>query len=127
MIDPLQPDFANTPASPRRRAFEYTPRAKSVAPAVTLVTPYFNTGLLPHDTATSVLRQSFQQWEWLIVDDGSTEADALSVLGEYEHRDPRIRILRHSENRGLSAARNTGFREAHAPYVVLLDSDDLLE
>ena len=73
------------------------------------------------------MQQSFQRWEWLIINDGSTDPEALSSLEDYRRKDPRIRVIDHPANRGLSAARNTGFREARASYIVQLDSDDLLE
>src|SRR5262249_7832039 len=96
-------------------------------PCVTIVTPFYNTGVIFHETARSVLRQSLQQWEWLIINDGSTDPEALAILAGYRQRDPRIRVIDHSSNQGLSAARNTGFHSARTPYVVQLDSDDLLE
>src|SRR3989338_5398653 len=119
MIDPTNPDFINTPVSPQRPYFNYAPTDLSAPRYVTIVTPFFNTGPIFHDTARSVLHQSFQQWEWLIINDGSTDPEALVILDDYRHKDPRIRIIDHPENRGLSAAR--------ASYVVQLDSDDLLE
>jgi glycosyltransferase involved in cell wall biosynthesis len=127
MIDPAQPDYSNTPASPRRAPRPYAPADPAAPPALTIVTPYFNTGSVFEETARSVQRQSLQQWEWLIVNDGSTDPQALAQLERYRASDPRVRVVDHDHNRGLSAARNTGFREAHAPYVALLDSDDLLE
>jgi len=127
VIDPSNPDFSNTPASSRRPDFLYAPADVGAPPAVTIVTPFFNTGPVFHETAQSVFRQSFQQWEWVIVNDGSTDAGALAILDSYRHRDARIRVVDHPMNRGLSAARNTGFREARTEYVVQLDSDDLIE
>ena len=127
MIDPLHPDYMSTPASPQRPKFAYAPTHLDVPPCVTLVTPFYNTGPLFHDTAHSVLQQSLQQWQWLIINDGSTQPEALAVLDAYRQRDPRIKVVDHATNQGLSAARNTGFRQAQTAYVVQLDSDDLLE
>jgi glycosyltransferase involved in cell wall biosynthesis len=127
MIDPRQPDFSNTPASPQRPPFDYAPADPGALPGVTIVTPFFNTGSVFHETARCVFQQSFQQWEWLIVDDASTDAEARTVLASYEDVDPRVRVLHHEANRGPGAARNTGFAQARAPYVVQLDSDDLIE
>ena len=127
MIDPRAPDFTNTPASPRRPRFGYALTDIDAPPEVTIVTPFYNTGPVFHETASSVLQQSFQQWEWLIINDGSTDAEALLVLEAYRDKDPRIRVIDHSANRGLSASRNTGFGAARSTYVVQLDSDDLLE
>ena len=52
---------------------------------------------------------------------------SLAMLDGYRTRDVRIRVIDHPENSGLSAARNTGWRAARSEYIVLLDSDDLLE
>ncbi|MGE0825146.1 MAG: glycosyltransferase [Candidatus Binatia bacterium] len=127
MIDPARPDFSNTPVSPQRPQFVYAPVESACSPAVTIVTPFYNTGTIFHETARSVLQQSLQQWEWLIINDGSTDPEALALLAQYRQRDPRIRVIDQPENKGLSAARNTGFASARTPYVVQLDSDDLLE
>ena len=96
------------------------PQADPAAPpAVTIVTPFYNTGAIFHETARSVFRQSFQQWEWLIVNDGSTRPEALAILDEYRHLDdPRIRVIDLPTNQGPSAARNRAFREARASYIV---------
>lgn len=126
MIDPRKPDFACTPCSDRRPGFGYAPGVGAAA-AATIVTPFFNTGEVFHETAASVLGQSLQSFEWVIVDDGTTDAAALAVLNQYEGIDPRVRIIRHGENRGLSAARNTGFAAARSGFVFMLDSDDLIE
>jgi len=72
-MDPLAPDFANTPVSPERPRFHYIPRDKpeSMVPVVSIITPYYNTGEVFLETARSLWQQSLQQWEWLIVNDGS--------------------------------------------------------
>ena len=127
MIDPARPDYSNTPASMQRPFFGYGPADPAAPPCASIVTPFYNTGPVFHETAHSVLRQSLQQWEWLIVNDASTDPEALSVLGNYRHCDRRIRVIDLDKNQGPSAARNAGFRETRASYVALLDSDNLLE
>ncbi|MBP1691229.1 MAG: glycosyl transferase group 1 [Bacteroidetes bacterium] len=127
MIDPRKPDFKNSPASPLRPAFMYQALHPATPPCVSLVTPLFNTGEEFHETARSVFGQSMQQWEWIIVNDGSTDSRTLDMLQGYRTMDPRIRVLDHDVNRGLSASRNTGFRAARTEFVALLDSDDLIE
>jgi glycosyltransferase involved in cell wall biosynthesis/glycogen synthase len=127
MIDPQSPDFENTPVSQKRPSYPYSLQPGQEQPVVSIVTPYYNTGEVFHQTAQSVLNQSLQQFEWLIVNDGSTDPVALRILEEYRHKDERIRVMDHPQNLGLSAARNTGVREARADYILFLDSDDLLE
>jgi len=97
----------------------------SAHPAVSIVTPYFNMAEFIGETAESVFRQTFRDFEWLIVDDGSTEPGTGKVLDELAGRDSRIRVL-YQANAGPGAARNHGFREARSDYVAQLDADDLL-
>ena len=127
MIDPANPDYANTPAASTRPKFLYTPGEPSSEPAVSIITPYYNTGAIFEETARSVFRQSMQQWEWIIVNDCSTNPEALSIIDSYRDRDPRIRVIDHEVNQGPSAGRNTAYQAARAPYVVQLDTDNLLE
>jgi glycosyltransferase involved in cell wall biosynthesis len=128
LIDPSRPDFTDTPASERRAEFGYRPARADAAPCLTLITPCFDADpALFEQTAASVFRQSLQQWEWVVVDDGSTRADTLAYLAELRERDPRIRVVVHERNRGLPAARNTAVAEARTPFVLQLDTDDLLE
>lgn len=97
------------------------------APLATITTAFYNPGEVFRDTARCVFGQSLQAWEWIIVNDGSTDPASLAILDEFRTIDPRVRVVDHPKNMGLSAARNTGFREARTPYVYQLDSDDLIE
>lgn len=133
MIDPQRPNYASTPAAPDRPVFGYRApavRGPGEAPAVSIVTPYYNTGPVSRETMACVLGQSLQDFEWIIVNDGSTNPEALAVLDEFRAlaaRDPRVRVIDHRVNHGLPAARNTGIRAARGEYVFFLDSDDLIE
>jgi len=126
MFDPDRPDFRVTPVAPERPVTGYFPAGAISEPVVSIVTPYFDTGDIFFETVTSVLRQTFQAWEWIVVDDGSQDQRAREVLEIAAGRDPRIRLLRQS-NSGPAAARNAGVARARGKYVCLLDSDDLLE
>ncbi len=127
MIDPIAPDFTNTPVSRNRPAFNYRLVNPAAEAQLTLITPFYNTGEVFYETAQAILGQSFQQWEWLIINDGTSEPESLRILAEYRQGDPRIRVIDHAHNQGLSAARNSGFRAAQTDYVLQIDSDDLLE
>lgn len=90
-------------------------------PTVSVITPVYNRAHTIHAAVASVLTQNFQDYEFLIVDDGSTDnlnASLASIV------DPRVRLISHTENRGAAAARNTGVMEAKGQYVAFLDSDD---
>lgn len=91
---------------------------------VSAVVPFFNMGAYLRGTVESILASDYPQVEVVVVNDGSTEADSLAVLESVlaEHPD-RVRVV-HQANQGLAASRNTGVREAHGQYVVLVDADD---
>lgn len=97
-------------------------------PAASIVTAFYNTGGVFEQTAACVFAQTLVNWEWLIVNDGSTDPEALAVLDRYRrHPDPRVRVVDMERNSGPSAARNRGFSLARAECVYQLDSDDLIE
>ncbi len=127
MIDPSRPAYSSTPVSRHRPRFHYVPAVAGTDPCVSIVTPFFNTSSMFHETAASVFGQSLQQWEWIIVNDASTDAASRALLDDYRSRDVRITVIDLPVNRGPSAARNTGVRAARTPFVAFLDSDDLLE
>jgi teichuronic acid biosynthesis glycosyltransferase TuaG len=91
--------------------------------AVSIITPAWNAG--PHigETIASVRAQTFSDWEWLIVDDGSTD-DTAAIVREYAALDARIILLRQG-NAGPSAARNLAMRRAAGQWFAFLDSDDV--
>jgi len=88
---------------------------------VSVVIPCYNSGTTLQETLDSVERQTYQNLEVIVVDDGSDDATKalLSALGD------RV-ILISQENKGLSAARNTGIRNSSGDYVLPLDADDYL-
>lgn len=126
MIDIENPDFKNLPSSDARSRFPYQPADVPSQPVVSVITPYYNTDEVFLETARSLFNQSFQEWEWVIVNDGSTEPSSLARLTAVGTSDPRVKFI-NQRNRGPSAARNTAFRESAGRYICLLDSDDLLE
>lgn len=74
----------------------------------------------------SVLKQTFQDWELFVIDDGSSDG-TLSIARSYAQSDKRIRVLQHSNcgTHGMSATRNLGLHEAAGEYVAFLDADDV--
>jgi len=90
-----------------------------------IIIPVFNVEKYLGACLDSVFRQSFQDWEAVCVNDGSTDGSA-AILEEYANKDKRLKIIT-QPNGGLSAARNTGMKEAKGDYVLFLDSDDWLE
>jgi glycosyltransferase involved in cell wall biosynthesis len=88
---------------------------------VSVIMPVYNVERYLAQSIDSVLAQTFQDFELIIVDDGATDGSA-SIYSAYD--DPRIRIIR-QKNRGLAGARNTGIRSAKGAFIGLLDSDDI--
>ncbi len=90
---------------------------------VSVVVPTYNRAHCLPRTIDSVLQQTHRDLELIVVDDGSSDGTEPLVARLYG-RDPRVRYVR-QENRGVSAARNHGFRLVSGSYVALLDSDDV--
>ena len=126
MINQMSPDYSDSPD--RRGNLRHYRRAFSIPDHVDLsvITPYYNTGELFGETVASIQAQSLQNWEWLIVDDGSTEPESVKHLSAFAAMDERIKVIRQT-NAGPSAARNRAFACSIGRYVALLDSDDMVE
>ena len=86
--------------------------------------PSYNTGRYIGDSIKSVLAQTYENWELIIVDDCSTD-DTEAVLAQFD--DPRIRFLKNEKNSGAAVSRNKALREAKGRWIAFLDSDDLWE
>ena len=90
---------------------------------VSIVIPCYNDKEYIEESVNSALNQSYQHFEIIIVDDGSDEKTK-KVLSNLHHQ--KIKLIT-QVNKGLSAARNTGFKEAKSDYVLTIDSDDTVE
>lgn len=97
-------------------------RDKTNSPAVSVIIPAYNYARFLPQAIESVITQTLRDFELIIVDDGSTD-DTAAVARKYLS-DLRVRYIC-QENRGLSAARNTGIRQARGEYIALLDADDV--
>jgi hypothetical protein len=98
-------------------------RTRDGRPAVSVIVPCYNGGQFLDQLTACLARQTFRNFETIVIDDGSTDSATQAKLASLG---PDIRVV-HQENRGLSAARNTGFLEARAELVMILDCDDQLE
>jgi glycosyltransferase involved in cell wall biosynthesis len=88
---------------------------------VSVIIPCFNQGQYIDDAVDSVLNQTFQDFEIIIVNDGSTDEYTIRKLKEYNR--PKCRVI-HTENQGLAAARNNGIKVSSGEYILPLDADD---
>ena len=91
---------------------------------VSIITPYYNASKYFEQTYNCVINQTFPFYEWIIINDGSTED--INYLEELCSKDERI-LLINKENGGLSSARNRGIKESNTDIIIPLDADDLIE
>lgn len=90
-------------------------------PVISVVIPTYNRSSLISRAINSVLNQSFNDFEIIVVDDASND-DTQQILKSFD--DPRIIVLKHKQNLGCSASRNTGIRFSKSQYIGFIDSDD---
>lgn len=95
-------------------------------PRVSIITPAYNCKKTIEKTYESVIAQTFSDWEWIVVDDCSSD-DSFSFLKELTKNDRRILLFQTAENGGSAVARNLGLKHASGRYITFLDSDDLLD
>lgn len=126
MISYLSPDFTDLPG--RRTIPRNYKRTQAVPPHIdiSIVTPYYDTEEFFIETFVALQAQSLQNWEWVIVDDGSKDQESIDRLTLVAKKDNRIKVIR-QPNAGPGAARNTSFKHSKGRYVCLLDSDDMFE
>ncbi len=91
---------------------------------VSIILPTYNRAYCVRQAVESVLCQTFPQWELLVIDDGSTD-NTEEIISSCAASDGRVRYYRQPCNKGVSAARNEGIRQAGYEYVAFQDSDDL--
>ena len=91
---------------------------------VSIIVPVYNAEKFITETVESVLRQTLEDWELILSENGSTD-NTVELLKELEKRDSRIHVLLLGDNVGAAAARNAGMKAATGRYIAFLDADDL--
>lgn len=89
---------------------------------VSVLIPYYNPGAYIVDAVNSVFSQTYTDWQLILIDDAST--DNTEALLEECLKDPRVRMIRHTENSGQSKSMNTGLALVETPFIIQLDADD---
>lgn len=99
-----------------------------MSPLITIIIPIFNREHLIKETLDAVLKQTYKNWECILIDDGSVDA-SVKIAKEYANSDNRFKVLQRSERRrkGAATCRNIGIENSNGSYIQFLDSDDLLE
>jgi len=93
------------------------------SPKISVVMPVYNAAPYLAESIGSILNQTFRDFEFIIVNDGSSD-DTAFILAKYEKSDARISVY-HQENQGTAAARNRGCRLARGKYIATMDADDV--
>lgn len=93
-------------------------------PLISVVIPVYNVADYLPSCIDSVLQQTYRNLEIILVDDGSTD-ECGSICDSYGRKSSQIRVI-HQKNKGLSAARNAGVKEASGELVAFIDSDDIV-
>lgn len=93
-------------------------------PLVSIVTPAFNAADTIVETYNSIKKQTFSNWEWIIIDDCSFD-NTKSVILDIKKNDTRVRFLETEKNSGAAIARNIGIKAANGRFIAFIDADDL--
>jgi glycosyltransferase involved in cell wall biosynthesis len=126
MIDPASPDFESLPVAANAPHCHYRAVNPAAPPAITIVTSLPENGEQLQHTARTVIAQSWQQWEWLIVSDPRSIEPIRAGLKRSIPDGCVVSFVASSASNGV-AARNAVVRATGAPFLVFLDSGDLLE
>lgn len=94
------------------------------SPKISVVMPAHNTGRYIKDAIDSILNQTFTDFEFIIIDDCSTD-DSYRIIKEYLNKDDRIILFRNEKNLGIASTRTKGTLCARGKYIVTMDSDDI--
>lgn len=92
-------------------------------PLISIIVPVYNTENFISETIESVVDQTYDNWELILVDDGSTDSSK-QIIEKWVKKDKRIHYF-YKENGGQASARNVGVRESNGAYISFLDSDDI--
>lgn len=93
---------------------------------VSIITPNYNSASYINETHNSITNQSYSNWEWLIIDDGSID-DSPKIINEIVKQDNRVHWFKRQQlPKGASVCRNIGIENAKGDYILFLDADDIL-
>ena len=93
---------------------------------ISVIVPVYNAEAYLDKCIESLIRQSYDNLEIILIDDKSTDK-SLKICYEWRERDERISVFEHSNNKGQASARNLGLEKASGKYITFVDSDDWIE
>ena len=101
-----------------------TTMKNNIPPQISVVIPCYNGELFIREALTSLINQTFTNWEAIVADNGSTDSSK-DIIEEFQEKDNRFRYI-YIEKKGVSAARNYGVKHTNGELVLFLDADDWL-
>lgn len=110
----------------RQKRFGWNNRRKSQQEKISVIVPVYNESKNISDCIESIRKQTYTNFEIIIVDDCSTDR-SLAICEEISKKDARIALLAHDKNMGIANTRNTGLEAATGEYIMFVDGDDTLE
>lgn len=93
-------------------------------PVISIIVPCYNQGIFLADALNSVIKQTFKNWECIIIDDGSSD-NTKTISKDFCDKDSRFTYI-YQENNGVSSARNNAISHAKGEYILPLDADDMI-
>lgn len=91
---------------------------------VSIITPMFNSEVFIADTIQSILKQTYTNWELILIDDNSND-NTLQIVEPFRSQNPNIKLLKNTKNQGAALSRNLGIKAAKGKFIAFLDADDL--
>lgn len=98
---------------------------EKVKPLISVIVPVYNTEAYLRQCLDSLLAQTLQDIEIIIIDDGSTD-ESVAICSQYADKDDRVKLFR-NEHKGVAAARNEGIKSSQSAFIMFVDSDDWVE
>ena len=122
--NPQVREFVALIATSKVKFFQPEP---SEAPVVSIISSFFNDYQYFETTYRSVINQTFQNFEWIVVNDGSIDADAIAFIKSLPQRTGKIKVFSHPTNQGVAAGRNTAITQAKGEYLFFINLDDIID
>ncbi len=102
------------------------PQKNNIPEMISIITPAFNCVDTFKQTFESVISQTYQSWEWIIIDDNSTDG-SYDYIRKIAQNEPRVILLKNESNAGAAATRNKGIKLSQGRFIAFIDADDMWE
>lgn len=109
------------------RRYNFDSAEANPKPTVSIISSFFNADRYFAATYKSLIEQTWQDFEWIIVDDCSTTPEAIALFQTLNSRNPKIKTIQRQTNGGLAVGRNTAIERANGKYLFFMDLDDILD